>query len=306
MNADLLSLATIISTLTISDEQRGVLQAMIARLTPAQQQPARPSNRTAIKATRQKELQEPTGTKIYRSCGESEYEATWNKEAKTLTWLTRTYTSLSTWAIAVAEAHFADGKKRRVNGWTVCYIKKDGKNIKLDKLTNTTPNLIVTIPAPAPIQPEELEEAEEEDDESVASEESEESDSESEASSVASEESEHEDGDESEHFCDVHGHENIRLLHDGQGGWKCPECDAEPDSEEEAEEEAPAPEAPKDYLKLWQTWFDAQEKAVKGRASGCLFRRRTALKKQHGENLSKEIEELARKDCLKAMTGRDW
>lgn len=40
-----------------------------------------------------------------------------------------------------------------------------------------------------------------------------------------------EDGDESEYYCDVPDHENIKLLHDGNDGFKCPECDAECDSE---------------------------------------------------------------------------
>jgi hypothetical protein len=40
-------------------------------------------------------------------------------------------------------------------------------------------------------------------------------------------EDEDKEGTESEYYCDVKDHENIKLLHDGKGGWTCPECDEE-------------------------------------------------------------------------------
>lgn len=48
---------------------------------------------------------------------------------------------------------------------------------------------------------------------------------------------EKEEGTESEWYCDVQDHEDIKLLNDGEGGWTCPVCDSEEEEEEEEEEE---------------------------------------------------------------------
>jgi len=44
-------------------------------------------------------------------------------------------------------------------------------------------------------------------------------------------------GTESEHYCDVEGHENTHLLHDGAGGWTCPDCDEHVDDDDDDDEE---------------------------------------------------------------------
>ena len=145
----LLSLATIrsaanaiISTLTIANEQRGDNKTTIAPLTTVQKPHIIPHILPTTKRTFNKELQLPTGTMIYRTCGKKirhEYQALWNKEAQTLTWGNRTYTSVSNWAISVSQHHYGRIMSGS-NGWAVCYVYSpinNSKKIKLNELSDT-------------------------------------------------------------------------------------------------------------------------------------------------------------------------
>jgi len=109
-------------------------------LTPLQA-PILPHILPTTKRTYNKELQLPTGTMIYRSCGKKirhEYQALWNKEAQTLTWGNRTYTSVSSWAISVSQHHYGM-IMTGINGWAVCYVYSPINNSKiiLNELSDT-------------------------------------------------------------------------------------------------------------------------------------------------------------------------
>jgi hypothetical protein len=93
-------------------------------------------------------LQLDSGTKIYRSLGTKEFQATyfnsekgvmqivvepslqpvkWEKQATT-------FFSLTQWAMSCASVVHGDGERHAVNGWKVCYIKHGDKRIYLYKL----------------------------------------------------------------------------------------------------------------------------------------------------------------------------
>ncbi len=115
-------------------------------------------------------LQLDNGTKIYRSLGTQEFEATfmnsekgvmrivvdssdkWGKQATT-------FFSLTQWAMTCASVAYGDGDRHAVNGWKVCYIKHGEKRIYLHKLRDepkakSAPKEIEEMPSKKPLPKE--------------------------------------------------------------------------------------------------------------------------------------------------------
>lgn len=99
---------------------------------PKKEEPEEGEEGSKKRTQHSKVLDLETGTEIFRKVDGHEYVAIWDNEKKVMTIDGKSFNSPTPFAKWCSETH--TGKSSAINGWMNCYIKRDGKDIKLNNI----------------------------------------------------------------------------------------------------------------------------------------------------------------------------